>query len=440
MSVVERDEILWRYLAGEPPTEEFSHRIASEPDLAYRLVELAHLECDIREVSSQPKERNRLLYGASIGAAFAVVLGAWIAWLAFSPEPGTPTIVSGSSTAEFTEQLKNEEEITVGESELDLKFAAEKTRVSFHQGTVMKVSKDPGGAKRIRLEQGKLTASVDPQKEPMRITTPHLEVVVLGTAFEVDVDEVGSFVFVDTGTVEVIYGQDRNREELGSSEGWWQLASGRGVSVASAESVSSPPVIDGEIDSIWRRQTAHDVRFKTQPGWTNTGPAADHSSSWKAMWDKEALYVLIEVNDDIPAFGSRNPWQDDSAEIFVDADHSRRKDLDQVDDFLLFFAPERPDIVPGIGSMPAHPDMTHVTRRTDNGYLVETRLPWSTLNTSAPTPGRRIGFNIATTDFDIPQGNDRSQRTWTPKQQGEFKRPDVMGVLIFSSPSQSTNP
>ncbi|MEM0970865.1 MAG: sugar-binding protein [Verrucomicrobiota bacterium] len=85
--------------------------------------------------------------------------------------------------------------------------------------------------------------------------------------------------------------------------------------------------------------------------------------------------------------------------------------------------------------------MTHVTQRTETGFRVETRLPWASLNRAPPLPGQRIGFNVATTDHDDePHGRERSQRTWTPKEGGDFKRSDRMGVLLLLSSSTDKDP
>ena len=109
----------------------------------------------------------------------------------------------------------------------------------------------------------------------------------------------------------------------------------------------------------------------------------------------------------------------------------RSNKLDSINDFLLFFEPSRKEIVPGIGSVEAKPGMTHFTQRTGRGFRSEVRLPWSSLG-GRPRGGGMIGFNVATNDTDEANGKRSSQLTWTPKGQGDFGRPDRMGVLILS--------
>lgn len=69
--------------------------------------------------------------------------------------------------------------------QLSFQYLEEQTEISLDGGTRVYIT-DDNGAKRIRLEQGRLMAEVDKQapEKPMRVVTRDAEVVVLGTAFE----------------------------------------------------------------------------------------------------------------------------------------------------------------------------------------------------------------------------------------------------------------
>ena len=174
----------------------------------------------------------------------------------------------------------------------------------------------------MRLDQGRVRAEVSPQENPFKVLTPHLEVKVVGTRFDVGVEKSGSQVVVQEGFVEVRAPALEELRRLSKETGWWQMASGRGVNMAMARKVSVAPRIDGEIDNIWNSQVQHLIGFPGESKSLQTGSSKDHSSWWKAVWDDEALYVLIEVTDDNEGTGNKVPWANDSTEIFVDADHS----------------------------------------------------------------------------------------------------------------------
>lgn len=70
--------------------------------------------------------------------------------------------------------------------QLSFQYLEEDTEICLDGGSLVHVAQK-AGAKRIRLEQGRLAADVDkqPKDRPMRVITRDAEVVVLGTSFEV---------------------------------------------------------------------------------------------------------------------------------------------------------------------------------------------------------------------------------------------------------------
>lgn len=434
----EQDELLWRYLGGQPATVGFCRKIASDPALARRLAELALIECAIREEAvaaegSRIMKRRMLVPLISVGSTFVLALLAVAGWWWVSrPAEGTPVATSRDPEVKAMVSAAREgNPVEVKENLFRMGFAREKTNLVFAPGSRMKIETTERGGKRVRLDLGRVDAEVAPQQAPFEVVTPHLEARVVGTKFDVEAEADGSQVLVSEGIVEVNSKSLTKPHEVRRDEGWWQMASGRGVSLAEAHRVASAPVIDGEIDALWDRAATHPLAFLGENNNNAIDSEADHSAWWKAVWDDEALYVLIDVADNADGHGNANPWANDSAEIFVDSDHGRSPKLDSVNDFLLFYDPSRPDIVPGIGSVEAKPGMTHITRRTSGGFRVETKLPWTALGL-LPREGKKIGFNVASNDTDETNGKRRSQLTWTPKVPGDFGRPDRMGSLILS--------
>ncbi|MAS96725.1 MAG: hypothetical protein CMO55_26335 [Verrucomicrobiales bacterium] len=438
MTSREQDEVLWRYLGGQPATAGLSRELATNPAMSRRLAELALIECAIRDdavkADAQRTLRRRILVPMiSSGVALLALLLAGGGWFLLSrPEVGTPIAERGNPNAkQMISAVREGKMVEVKEKPFRVAFAREETNLEFSPGSEMKLEETKAGGKRVRLNKGRIDADVAPQEMALEVITPHLEAKVLGTQFNVDAEEGGSRLFVDEGLVEVLSKSLTKPRNLSQESGWWQMASGRGVSVAGARRVSSPPEIDGVEDQLWESQPVHPNAFLGENKVNEIDSEEDHSSSWRAVWDDEALYVLIEVVDNADGRGNDKPWSNDSAEIFIDADHGRTQKLDGVNDYLLFFDPSRTDIFPGIGSVEVTAGMDHVTRRTSQGFRTEVKIPWSDLGVR-PREGFEIGFNVASNDTDETEGKRRSQLTWTPKVSGDFGRPDRMGVLILS--------
>lgn len=79
------------------------------------------------------------------------------------------------------------------------------TVLTFEDGAVAGLDDLGDGAKRIRLEAGRLQAEVAPQPDgqPLRIATPQSELTVLGTAFSVETDATGTRLAVSRGSVAI---------------------------------------------------------------------------------------------------------------------------------------------------------------------------------------------------------------------------------------------
>ena len=59
----------------------------------------------------------------------------------------------------------------------------------------------------------------------------------------------------------------------------------------------------------------------------------DFSAYYKVLWDKDNLYVLVDVTDDnLTNDSSSDLWyEDDCIEVFIDADNSRSGNYDDND-------------------------------------------------------------------------------------------------------------
>lgn len=87
---------------------------------------------------------------------------------------------------------------------------------------------------------------------------------------------------------------------------------------------ANAPVIDGVAnDAEWKESDWHEMSSLM---WGTSPEPSDFSGRYKLRWDKKALYLLAEIEDDHLSDTYANPleryWDDDCLEIFIDADAS----------------------------------------------------------------------------------------------------------------------
>ena len=84
---------------------------------------------------------------------------------------------------------------------------------------------------------------------------------------------------------------------------------------------ATAPVIDGlGTDSVWESAPAQTIDdFFELPGDDPTEGDEDFQVIWKALYDDTNLYVFVEVGDDEIVNEDNCNWQDDSIEIYIDA-------------------------------------------------------------------------------------------------------------------------
>ncbi|HNW51296.1 MAG TPA: sugar-binding protein [Prolixibacteraceae bacterium] len=86
----------------------------------------------------------------------------------------------------------------------------------------------------------------------------------------------------------------------------------------------TPVVIDGnDLDACWGKAAWHPIE---QVWLGNAMAEGDFVGKFKTAWDKDYLYVLVEVVDDSLSDDHSSPldnyWNDDCVEIFIDEDRS----------------------------------------------------------------------------------------------------------------------
>ncbi len=182
------------------------------------------------------------------------------------------------------------------------------------------------------------------------------------------------------------------------------------------------PAIDGKVDGSWAAAEAYDLKNSYYDA-----PASkdDCSASFKTLYDKDNLYVLVDVTDDDLQNDSEEFWLDDMVEVFIDADNSKQGDYGD-NDFQYHFGWDASS--PAFGES-QHENMDGVEAafaRTNAGYRAEIKLPWATLGTK-PVAGTPIGFDVQVSDDD-GGGERNSKIAWHAPQDDAYLHPNVLGT------------
>ncbi len=203
------------------------------------------------------------------------------------------------------------------------------------------------------------------------------------------------------------------------------------------------PVIDGKEDEIWntaRRYEITNVIPSDGSGESLTRPTSsnDLSGNFRAMWDEDNLYLLVEVTDDtlvndtspnewvIVKSGSNVlPWWfDDCVEVYIDADNSKDEQYDD-GDAQYHFDWDRKNPTMDRYNHGRTENIEFATVTTKNGYRVEIKFPWVTLGVK-PVMGMIIGLDVQVNDDD--NGGERDSKiSWHGKDDTAWENPRVFG-------------
>jgi hypothetical protein len=202
------------------------------------------------------------------------------------------------------------------------------------------------------------------------------------------------------------------------------------------------PVLDGRIDEVWffsTEQTMENTIADNPPS-----SPTDCSGTWRALWNWESLYVLVEVTDESltnDSGGGGNKWNDDSVEVYVDGDNSKATSMGADDHQYTFWwgneVYEEPSAY--AHGAPSIVGIEYAVATTDDGYLLEIKLPWMSIMGEPPTPDQLIGFDVWINDDDDGSGRD-SQVSWYSTDGNGWQDPSVWGVAALEASNKAANP
>lgn len=188
--------------------------------------------------------------------------------------------------------------------------------------------------------------------------------------------------------------------------------------------VSSPPVIDGQVDGAWGDvpETA-----LTQLLLGNDVPPTDFAVTFRALHDTTTLYLLLELHDEAGRRDSGDEWwQDDGVEIYLDGDRSGGDQYDGVNDYQLGFRWHDNEVYAGVNSPPVPAAIELASRDTGTGWYLEVGVPLTAV--SLPnTPNTPFGLDIQANDDD--DGGTRDHKlAWNATSDDAWQFPRLFGI------------
>ncbi|MBA3700021.1 MAG: FecR domain-containing protein [Planctomycetes bacterium] len=172
-----------------------------------------------------PAPRRRLTWqrvGLATAAALMVGVGMW--WSLAERSASDVHLVPGSGVVLLRDgqplpaatAMQRGDRVQAGAAGTRLDWTAERTAIVLDAGTQVVID-ELGRNKRLRLEHGTITADIAPQGDGgLSLVTPFGVVEVVGTRFQVQVDEHGSRVTVEHGAVRVRHVGDPTAVTVGA--------------------------------------------------------------------------------------------------------------------------------------------------------------------------------------------------------------------------------
>ena len=175
------------------------------------------------------------------------------------------------------------------------------------------------------------------------------------------------------------------------------LAIAQAPDTVNVPNVATAPTIDGALnETSWSLATSV---AKTTIGTPN------NTVTFGVLWNSTNLYVGVRILDANLFNDSANTWEDDSVEIYIDANHNHGTVYDSFD--RQFTKGYNDGGLAGTGSQTG---VVHAWSAISGGYSVELAIPWSNLGVT-PTAGMTIGFDVGYNDDDNGGTRD-SQAVW----------------------------
>ena len=189
--------------------------------------------------------------------------------------------------------------------------------------------------------------------------------------------------------------------------------------------VSSPITIDGTLEDVWNNANVMPMNATKLLSGTVTN-TADLSGFGKMLWDNNYLYMLASVTDNTKTNDSQNSYDDDQVEFYIDTDNAKAATYD-ANDFQYSYGwndGTKVGIIPSTGPIT---NITYSAVATTNGYIIEARIPWSTINVTSPAANKLLGVDFMINDDD-DNGTRDGKLSWNAATDDAYQNASLFGT------------
>jgi hypothetical protein len=198
--------------------------------------------------------------------------------------------------------------------------------------------------------------------------------------------------------------------------------------------VDTPITIDGAIDAVWENVAPNYVEYVVVE---SVDDEYDLYGEWKALWDDNNFYMLVEVTDDELYDDSEGVDEhDDGFDIMFDTDNGDEDNPDVIDndDFMLMVEYSADGECPVGGNKWSFAvleteGIEAICSDTDAGYIVEIAVPLENLDLFG---GETIGFGFRINDDDDGSGRD-GQIAWFIETASVWNVPSALADVELST-------
>lgn len=185
------------------------------------------------------------------------------------------------------------------------------------------------------------------------------------------------------------------------------------------ETVKGTPILDGEMDMVWNNANEIDVTLR------KSGDTETATGKFKTLWDNEYIYVWGNVSDEVLNADSKDPWAQDSVELFLDQNFNRTKYYES-DDAQYRISYQGKLTYTGNAD---EDKFTGVAKTTSSGYVVEVALP---ITKVTPIDGMLMGFEVQLNDADA-SGTRTGMTNWSDNSNKAYMSTENYGVIRLVS-------
>jgi len=193
------------------------------------------------------------------------------------------------------------------------------------------------------------------------------------------------------------------------------------------------PEIDGDVDAVWADANVFNIALGTDAGAPSVGP--EGTTTWKALWNDEGIFVLLQVNDDVwfPSYVSGGAsYQYDKPELYFDVNAEKIDGKGPVTAGSGHYQVAPAAVQDKVDGTPVEDaDGIHAFKVSDPAYVAEYFVPFSKLldkDGNAIDKTIPMGFDVTIIDRDT-EAVAELFAVWNSG--GQWNNMDNAGLVIF---------